>query len=300
MNASAPADAAVVARELFAAGHAIVPRVLDSRECAQLRAAYERDDVFRSRVVMERQRFGRGEYRYFAYPLPPLVERLRLAMYELLAPLANRWMEELRSSERFPLDLPAMLALCTRHEQTRPTPLLLKYSANDFNCLHQDLYGDVAFPLQVTIFLSAPDQDYTGGEFVLAEQRPRAQTRVDDDRAARPKQRAAAVVGQAPEAIGDERAVARRAIADAKAARSQKREIERAAGVPYRALLERPRFGRDDSARGQAQVRGRTPIPVAGNVGQIVCRRFELGARGPHRARHPLHSIHAAMLARIR
>jgi hypothetical protein len=168
-----------VEHALFADGFAVVRGLLDAGECTALRASYERDTLFRSRVVMERHRFGRGEYRYFAYPLPPLVERLRRELYDVLAPLANEWMERLGSAERFPLDLAQLLALCGQHEQTRPTPLLLKYGPGDFNCLHQDLYGEIAFPLQATVFLNAPEIDYTGGEFVLTEQRPRAQTRVE-------------------------------------------------------------------------------------------------------------------------
>jgi uncharacterized protein len=177
--AVAPIVAPDIESALFADGHALVPGLIDATECAMLRTLYQRDELFRSRVVMERHRFGRGEYRYFAYPLPPLVERLRRQTYDLLAPLANRWMERLGSAERFPLELSQMLARCGASEQTRPTPLLLKYGVGDFNCLHQDLYGDVAFPLQMTVFLNAPNDDYTGGEFVLAEQRPRSQTRVD-------------------------------------------------------------------------------------------------------------------------
>jgi len=178
MNAPVAAGADIEPA-LFADGHALVPGLLDAGECAALRASYECDAGFRSRVVMERHRFGRGEYRYFAYPLPPLVERLRREMYALLAPLANVWMERLGSAERFPLELSQLLARCGEHEQTRPTPLLLKYGPGDFNCLHQDLYGEIAFPLQATVFLNAPAADYTGGEFVLAEQRPRTQTRVE-------------------------------------------------------------------------------------------------------------------------
>jgi hypothetical protein len=179
MNAPVLAAAADLERGLFADGYALVPGLLDENDCAGLRATYERDALFRSRVVMERHRFGRGEYRYFAYPLPPLVERLRREMYRLLGPLANEWMERLGSAERFPLDLEQLLARCGEHEQTRPTPLLLKYGPGDFNCLHQDLYGEIAFPLQVTVFLNAPNDDYAGGEFVLAEQRPRTQTRIE-------------------------------------------------------------------------------------------------------------------------
>jgi hypothetical protein len=179
MNAPVIAAAPDIVRALFADGHALVPGLLDAGECATLRASYDRDALFRSRVVMERYRFGRGEYRYFAYPLPPLVERLRREMYGLLAPLANEWTERLGGTERFPLDLTQLLARCGEHEQTRPTPLLLKYGAGDFNCLHQDLYGEIAFPLQATVFLNAPNVDYAGGEFVLAEARPRSQTRIE-------------------------------------------------------------------------------------------------------------------------
>jgi uncharacterized protein len=179
MNAPVIAAAPDIERALFADGHALVPGLLDAGECAALRASYDRDALFRSRVVMERHRFGRGEYRYFTYPLPPLVERLRREMYGLLAPLANEWTERLGGTDRFPLDLTQLLVRCGEHEQTRPTPLLLKYGAGDFNCLHQDLYGEIAFPLQATVFLNAPNVDYAGGEFVLAEARPRSQTRIE-------------------------------------------------------------------------------------------------------------------------
>jgi hypothetical protein len=164
---------------LFAHGYARVPGLLDAARCAELRASYDDAALFRSRVVMERHRFGRGEYCYFAYPLPPAVERLRRETYALLAPAANRWMEALGRAARFPLDIDAMLAHCAEHGQSQPTPLLLRYRAGDFNCLHQDLYGEIAFPLQAAIFLSAPGDDYDGGEFVLAESRPRSQTRVE-------------------------------------------------------------------------------------------------------------------------
>jgi hypothetical protein len=175
----AAADSADLERALLRDGRALLPGLLEADECARLRAAYERDELFRSRVVMERHRFGRGEYRYFAYPLPQLVERLRRETYGLLAPLANMWMERLGSTERFPLELSEMLSRCGEFEQNRPTPLLLRYGPGDFNCLHQDVYGEIAFPLQMTVFLNAPNDEYTGGEFVLAEQRPRSQTRVD-------------------------------------------------------------------------------------------------------------------------
>ncbi|MEP0932292.1 2OG-Fe(II) oxygenase [Leptolyngbya sp. PL-A3] len=126
---------------------------------------------------MERYRFGKGEYKYFAYPLPPLVQTLRDRLYPHLSPLANRWNEALNTSFRFPNTLPEFLELCHQSGQQRPTPLLLKYKAEDYNCLHQDLYGEMAFPLQVAIALSQPNQDYTGGEFILIEQKPRAQSR---------------------------------------------------------------------------------------------------------------------------
>jgi hypothetical protein len=167
-----------VAEALFRDGYAIVPAVLSDRECAQLRDCYDDDALFRSRVVMERHNFGRGEYRYFAYPLPPFIDKLRTQAYAQLAPLANTWMERLGSAERFPLGLQQMLALCAENDQARPTALLLKYGPNDFNCLHQDVYGAIAFPLQLTFFLNG-QTDYGGGEFILAEQRPRMQTRAE-------------------------------------------------------------------------------------------------------------------------
>lgn len=176
MIAPAPVD---VEGALIAGGAALLPGFLAADGCAALRACYDRDALFRSRIVMDRHRFGRGEYRYFAYPLPPSVERLRRDVYELLHAPANAWMERLGSAERFPAELSALLARCGAGGQSRPTPLLLKYGAGDFNCLHQDVYGDIAFPLQAAIFLSAPGSDYTGGEFVLAESRPRSQTRVE-------------------------------------------------------------------------------------------------------------------------
>ncbi|MFN2459950.1 MAG: 2OG-Fe(II) oxygenase [Candidatus Velthaea sp.] len=172
-------EAETLEEALFADGYAHVPAVLPADACARTRGLYEDDRLFRSRVVMERHNFGRGEYRYFAYPLPPEIAELRAEAYALLAPIANRWMERLGSRERFPLGLQEMLALCAGNAQARPTALLLKYGPGDFNCLHQDLYGAIAFPLQMTLFLNEPGSDYTGGEFVLAEQRPRMQTRVE-------------------------------------------------------------------------------------------------------------------------
>ncbi len=164
-------------RSLFDDGYALVPGFLDPLECASLRGLYDDDAAFRSRVVMERHNYGRGEYKYFAYPLPDPIERLRDGAYPPLAAIANPWLAALGSSERVPARLAAMLALCAEHDQRRPTALLLKYGPGDFNCVHQDLYGQIAFPFQLTAFLSAPHEDYEGGEFVLVEQRPRAQSR---------------------------------------------------------------------------------------------------------------------------
>jgi hypothetical protein len=147
--------------------------------CAGFRAAYDDDSLFRSRVVMARHGFGRGEYKYFAYPLPRAVEELRRTLYPRLAPIANRWEKMLAREARFPETHTAYLRTCHAAGQTRPTPLLLRYAEGDYNCLHQDLYGEEAFPLQVAILLSRPDEDFTGGEFVMTEQRPRMQSRVE-------------------------------------------------------------------------------------------------------------------------
>jgi hypothetical protein len=169
-------DWTAIERSLFTAGYALVDDVLGAERCAELRAGYA-SATFRSRVIMENHNFGRGEYQYYAYPLPPLIAQLRSDMYAELAPIANRWTEALKRPERFPLVQQEMLALCAEHGQERPTALILKYGPGDFNALHQDLYGEVAFPFQLTFFLSEPEIDYTGGEFVLVEQRPRAQSR---------------------------------------------------------------------------------------------------------------------------
>jgi hypothetical protein len=157
----------------------VIDSLLSASECASLAAAYDDERRFRSRIVMERHGFGRGEYRYFAYPLPPVVERLRSLLYPPLAAIANRWNETLEVAERYPADLATYLKACHRAGQTRPTPLLLKYGAGDYNCLHQDLYGELVFPIQATFLLSSPGEDFTGGEFVLTEQRPRMQSRAE-------------------------------------------------------------------------------------------------------------------------
>lgn len=164
-------------RSLFEDGYALVEGFVDRATCAALRGLYDDDRLFRSRVVMDRHNFGRGEYKYFAYPLPSFVAELRASSYPPLAAIANRWFAALGSAERAPEGLQEMLALCAEHDQRRPTALLLKYGAGDYNCLHQDLYGQIAFPFQMTLFLNEPGVDFEGGEFVLVEQRPRAQSR---------------------------------------------------------------------------------------------------------------------------
>jgi len=153
-------------------------RLLDAETCRGLAALYDDERRFRSQIVMQRHNFGRGEYRYFAYPLPEPVARLRAALYPRLATIANAWREALGESGRFPATLDAFLEECHAAGQNRPTPLLLRYGPGDYNCLHQDLYGSLVFPLQLTVLLSAPGRDFPGGEFVLVEQRPRAQSRV--------------------------------------------------------------------------------------------------------------------------
>jgi hypothetical protein len=158
-------------------GYAVLPGLLGERECRSVAALYPDETAFRSRVVMARHNFGRGEYKYLQYPLPSLVAELREALYPPLAPLANRWHERLRLEPRFPAKLDAYLARCHAAGQQRPTPLILKYEAGDYNCLHQDLYGELVFPIQATVLLSKPGEDFTGGEFLLVEQRPRMQSK---------------------------------------------------------------------------------------------------------------------------
>jgi hypothetical protein len=158
-------------------GHTVLPGVLGVEECRRLAALYADEAAFRSRVVMARHNFGRGEYKYLRYPLPPPVAALREALYPLLAPIANEWHARLRLEARFPPGLDAYLARCHEAGQLRPTPLILKYEEGDYNCLHQDLYGELVFPLQGTVLLSAPGRDFCGGEFMLVEQRPRMQSK---------------------------------------------------------------------------------------------------------------------------
>jgi uncharacterized protein len=170
-------DWRAVSAELDAQGCATVPGLLSRDECEAIAGLYPSDEQFRSRVVMGRHGFGRGEYKYFSYPLPEPVATLRALFYPHLAPIANRWNQAMGVEVRFPARHEAFLARCHEAGQLRPTPLLLQYEAGDYNCLHQDLYGEHVFPLQVAILLSEPGRDFTGGEFVLTEQRPRMQSR---------------------------------------------------------------------------------------------------------------------------
>ena len=165
--------------ELDAQGSAVIPQLLSALECRALAALFAQDRLFRSRVVMARHGFGRGEYRYFAYPLPAQIAPWRQALYARLAPIANTWNERLGLELRFPAAHAEFLARCHAAGQARPTPLMLRYEAGDYNCLHQDLYGDHVFPLQVAVLLSQPGADFEGGEFVITEQRPRQQSRVE-------------------------------------------------------------------------------------------------------------------------
>ena len=160
-------------------GSAVIDQLISPSKCEQMVACYPDDDLFRSRVVMSRHGFGRGEYKYFTYPLPGLVASLRTSLYAQLAPVANRWNAAMGLDVRYPDQHEAFIARCHDTGQLRPTPLLLQYETGDYNCLHQDLYGEHVFPLQVAILLSEPGRDFTGGEFVLTEQRPRMQSRVE-------------------------------------------------------------------------------------------------------------------------
>lgn len=166
-----------IGADLDTQGWALTGPLLTPEECAETAALYNDDPRFRSRVVMARHGYGQGEYRYFAYPLPDRVQMLRESLYPPLARIANGWAEQLGETQRFPDTLDEMLARCHNAGQVRPTPLLLTYGPGDYNCLHQDLYGEHVFPLQAAVLLDAPGDDFTGGEFVLVEQRPRQQSR---------------------------------------------------------------------------------------------------------------------------
>ncbi len=165
-----------VATAVDAQGWALLPKLIDASAAARLSDLYDKE-VFRSHVIMARHGFGRGEYKYFSYPLPDPIAALRPALYAHLAPIANRWAQMRDEETRYPVDHQDFLDRCHQAGQARPTPLLLKYGAGDYNCLHQDLYGEHVFPLQVAILLSRPGEDFRGGEFVMTEQRPRMQSR---------------------------------------------------------------------------------------------------------------------------
>ena len=166
-----------VSRDLDEEGHAIIKGILAPDECDEIRALYPEKNLFRSNIVMERHGFGRGEYRYFSYPLPDVITRLRASLYPHLVPIANRWNEAMGIDVRYPATHAEFIRRCHKAGQDKPTPLLLKYGPDDYNCLHQDLYGEHVFPLQIAILLSEPGKDFTGGEFVMTEQRPRMQSR---------------------------------------------------------------------------------------------------------------------------
>jgi hypothetical protein len=165
-----------VEEDLRQNGYSSLGRILGSDQCRSIADMYQKTEFFRKRIQMQQFRFGRGEYQYFSYPLPDVVAALRTALYSLLAAIATRWMHDLGVAEEFPLELPDFLKKCHNADQKRPTPLLLRYRAGDFNCLHQDLYGDVVFPFQVIAGLSRPGLDFEGGELMLVEQQPRAQS----------------------------------------------------------------------------------------------------------------------------
>ncbi len=164
-------------QNLDAEGNASIKSILSPDECDEIRTLYSQEKMFRSNVVMERHGFGRGEYRYFRYPLPALITTLRTSLYPHLVPIANRWNEAIGIDVRYPATHEEYIRRCHKAGQNKPTPLLLKYGADDYNCLHQDLYGEHVFPLQVAALLSEPGKDFTGGEFVMTEQRPRMQSR---------------------------------------------------------------------------------------------------------------------------
>lgn len=172
-------DRGRIEQDLDLHGHAVLPQLLNGEQCGWLRQLYACRDLFRKRVVMEQHGFGRGEYQYFRYPLPDIIAELRTSIYPQLVPIANHWNEAMGIEVSYPDRHDDFIQRCHEAGQTRPTPLLLEYGAGDYNCLHQDLYGEHVFPLQVAILLSEPERDFTGGEFVMTEQRPRQQSRVE-------------------------------------------------------------------------------------------------------------------------
>jgi len=172
-------DWTAISSQLDSFGCATTGQLLSPDACAAISSRYGEDAIYRSRIIMGRHGFGRGEYKYFAYPLPGTIAELRAALYAPLAVVANRWNEKMGIDQRYPADHAAWLKQCHEGGQTRPTPLLLQYGPGDYNCLHQDVYGDLVFPLQVAFLLTRPTEDFSGGEFVLTEQRPRMQSRVE-------------------------------------------------------------------------------------------------------------------------
>ncbi|MFA6086492.1 2OG-Fe(II) oxygenase [Mucilaginibacter sp.] len=166
-----------IAGEMNDNGYACIPGILTNEECDMLKEQYGNEALYRKTIQMERYRFGLGEYKYYNYPLPAIVQQLREGIYPLIAPIANTWMRVLNTDKQFPDNLKELTTLCHQHNQTRPTPLILKYGKGGYNTLHQDLYGDIFFPMQLVVFLNEPETDYKGGEFVLIEQRPRAQSK---------------------------------------------------------------------------------------------------------------------------
>lgn len=172
-------DWPLIEQHLDAHGWSLLPKLLSASECAMLAGMYSDDRKFRSHIVMARHGFGRGEYKYFSYPLPEMISDVRTAVYPRLAPIANRWSKAMGLQERYPDEHADFITRCHEAGQVRPTPLLLQYGEGDFNALHQDVYGEHVFPLQVAILLSEPQEDFTGGEFVLTEQRPRLQSRAE-------------------------------------------------------------------------------------------------------------------------
>lgn len=172
------ADWESITESMHQNGYAILPNTLSEGQCEALKAAYNNPDAYRKTVVMERHRFGLGEYKYFQYPLPDLIQQIRTGIYPKLAPIANSWFKALNINKQFPLDHAELLKQCHENGQQKATVLILKYGKGGFNTLHQDLYGDIYFPIQTVLFLNEPDKDFTGGEFVLTQQVPRAQSKV--------------------------------------------------------------------------------------------------------------------------
>lgn len=168
----------VISESMNEKGFAIIPKLLSDKQCEELINNYNTESLYRKTVVMKRYRFGLGEYKYFNYPLPKIIQKIREHTYPKLVLIANLWMKVLKIDKSFPETFEELLTLCHQNNQLKPTPLILKYGKGGFNTLHQDLYGDVYFPIQTVLFLNEPDKDYTGGEFVLTQQTPRAQSKV--------------------------------------------------------------------------------------------------------------------------